>query len=474
MSRQDVAADQVWSVEQHGIEPIPERDRHGAPTELFGLWIGANIHFVVLLTGALAMTQGLTVWQGISAILVGNVLGCTVQGFASILGPRTGTAGVAASRTSFGQLGAFAPTALSTISALGWFSINSVVATQCTEQLLQLIHFSAGFGLMWTSMAIVLIAEILLAIYGHATIVAAEKYVSLLLLLLFAGLFVLLLPRIHLDDAGSVARSQPAHWWLAMGLVFSYAVSWTNFASDYSRYLPSNTRWKSVVLYAGSGSFVGNVFCELVGVAYALAVGGHLSEPVTQLLQLLPPWYFVPFLLAVIFGSIAANVPNGYTASLGLLALRIPISRTGSILVIAVATIVFRIATLVFGHFIDLYQQWLGYMEFWVCPWTAIVVVDYFLRKGNYDSNELMGWRGRYWYSAGINVVGLASFAVGIAATFLFSNSETYVSPLMIRLGAPDFGFEAGLIVSAAFYYVGVRAAKGTLGLAASGLDEAR
>lgn len=26
-----VAADKAWSVEQHGIDPIPLRDRHGTP-----------------------------------------------------------------------------------------------------------------------------------------------------------------------------------------------------------------------------------------------------------------------------------------------------------------------------------------------------------------------------------------------------------------------------------------------------------
>src|ERR1700722_10820020 len=89
-----VEQDKPWSIEQHAIEPIPSADRHGSPKELFRLWIGANMNYVVLLTGALAVTQGLSFWGSISAILVGNVMGCLIVGLASILGPRTGSAAI--------------------------------------------------------------------------------------------------------------------------------------------------------------------------------------------------------------------------------------------------------------------------------------------------------------------------------------------------------------------------------------------
>ena len=53
-----VAADDVFSVEQHGINPIPLRDRHGHPRELFWLWIGANLIFTYIIYGALALNFG--------------------------------------------------------------------------------------------------------------------------------------------------------------------------------------------------------------------------------------------------------------------------------------------------------------------------------------------------------------------------------------------------------------------------------
>jgi NCS1 family nucleobase:cation symporter-1 len=461
--RRIVEADKPWSVEQHGIDPIPEVDRHGSPAELFNMWIGANINYVVLLTGALAVTKGLSFWGAISAVLVGNCLGCTVLGMASIMGPKTGTAGIVASRTSFGQLGAVLPISASTLSALGWFSINSVVATQSLDQLFHLVGVPPSAVVSWAALLIVLIAEILLAIYGHATIIAAEKWIALVLIVLFTGLLIIVYPQIHWAQAPAAmpsSTSQFGTWLLVMGLVFSYPISWTNFASDYSRYLPRRTPWQSIVRYAGGGQFVSLVFCEIVGVFFAMAVGGDLSDPVSALPKVLPAWYVAPFLLAVIVGSIASNVPNGYTSGLGLLALRIPIRRVTSLLLIAVATLLFRIATMLFGHFFDLYQQWLGYIILWTCPWVSIVVIDYFLRQGTYNVNDLMRWgAGEYWFTAGINWKGAVAFVLGLAVSFLFSNSDIYSSSLMTAyFGGADLSFEAGIIVAGLFYFLLYRA----------------
>jgi nucleobase:cation symporter-1, NCS1 family len=452
-----VIADQPWSIELHAIQPIPSSDRHGSPIELFRLWIGANINYLVLVTGALAITQGLSLRASIAAILIGNVLGCAVVGLASITGPKTGTAGIVTSRTSFGQLGAFLPTFISTVSAIGWFSINSVIATESLAKVMTMAGLPDSALVAGAAMVIVLAGEILLAIYGHATIIAAEKYISLALILLFLGFAALLLPHIHWSSAAGVPHhGGVATWLLVTGLVFSYPLSWANFASDYSRYLPASTSWRRVAVAAAAGQLVALVVCEIIGTLFALALGGTLTDPITDLPKLLPGWYLVPFLLALIVGSIATNVPNGYTASLGLLALRLPIRRVASLLLIAAATLAFRVFTLLYGHVLDLYERWLGYILIWPGPWVSIVVVDYFLRGGSYSGTDLMQWRGsHYWYRGGVGWRGIAAFGLGLAASLAFSNSDLYASPLMTKwFGGTDLSFEGGMLVAGLLYYV--------------------
>jgi nucleobase:cation symporter-1, NCS1 family len=461
MPQNAVAADKPWSIEQHAIEPIPNADRHGSPGELFRLWVGANVNYVVLITGSLAIVQGLSLQESILAIVVGNLLGCAMVGFASIMGPKTGTAGIVTTRTSFGQLGAFLPILISTLAAIGWFSINSVIATDSLIHLFALMGLAQNALLSAIALLLVLAAEILIAIYGHATIIAAEKYGAIVLVLLFLVFACLVVPKI--DFASLAAAHHPtkfATWLLVTGLIFSYPLSWTNFASDYSRYLPESTSWKSIALAAGTGQFVSLVFCEIIGVFFAMALGGALTDPVADLPRILPSWYLPPFLLAIIVGSIAANVPNGYTAGLGLLALRLPLRRIASMLLIAVLTLAFRVFTLYYGHAIDLYEQWLGYILIWTGPWISIVVLDYFMRSGSYSHRDLMTWgSGRYWYSGGVLWAGVIAFVLGLGASLLFSNSDMFASPLMTKLlGGTDLSFEAGMLVSGALYYfLGVR-----------------
>jgi transcriptional regulator GlxA family with amidase domain len=142
-----------------------------------------------------------------------------------------------------------------------------------------------------------------------------------------------------------------------MGIVLFYPIGWANFASDYSRYFPAETNWKKIVLAAGCGQFVALMFCEVIGVLFATALGGTLGEdPVSQLSRFLPTWFIVPLLFAIILGGIAANVPNGYTAGLGLLALRIPINRVTSLAVIALFTLAFRVVTVFYGEFFGMYS----------------------------------------------------------------------------------------------------------------------
>lgn len=454
-----IEADKVGSIEQHDVRPIPESDRHGKPKDLFLMWIGANTNYVVLLTGALLITLGLSLKEAIVAVVVGNLLGCSVLGLSSIMGPKTGSAGIMTSRPAFGQLGSYLPVIISTISVLGWFSINSVVATEGLQEIFKVAGLPDTQIMMWIALIIVLAGEILLAIYGHATILAAEKYISILLGALFIGLLLFILPQVDWNYANAVpvgdGVTKVGTWVIAMGIIFSYPISWANFASDYSRYFKKDTSWKEITFYAGSGQFIALTLTEVIGVLFAAALGGTLSDPVQQLPALLPTWYLVPFLLAVIVGSIATNVPNGYTAGLGLLALRIPLSRVKSILVIGVFTLAFRIATLIFGQFFSVYQQWLSYILIWTCPWVAVVVVDYFLRKGNYATRDLMLWgEGEYWYKNGVFWPGVAAFLIGLFMSIAFANSTMFVSPISTQfLGGADLSFEVGLITSGLLYY---------------------
>lgn len=461
------AIDVAGQIEQNDLEPITLKHRHGTPKDLYGMWIGSNTNYVVMLNGVLMVGLGLGFTQAIWAIIIGNLLGCTVLGMSSVMGPRTGTAGIVTTRTSFGHLGALIPTFISTISVLGWFSINSVVATMGLQELLKLAGAPDAQWVMWICLAVVLVGEITLAIYGHATILKVESWIAVVLAVMFVILFLFMLPNMDWNFASTIVEEPGVTTWgtwlLAMGIIFSYPISWTNFASDYSRYFHPDVDWKKVALYAGGGQFSALILTEFVGICVGIValttLGALADDPVSQLPQLLPTWYFAIFMFAVIFGCVATNVPNGYTAGLSLLALRLPLSRVQGVLVIGAATLVFRIITLLYGQFFTLYEEWLIYIIVWTCPWITIVLTDYFLRDRNYNSVEIMKYgEGEYWYGSGIFWPGLVAFILAMAFSLLFTNSNLYVSPLMTNyFGGADLSYFAGMFSAWFIFYFGAK-----------------
>ena len=70
-----------------------------------------------------------------------------------------------------------------------------------------------------------------------------------------------------------------------------------------------------------------------------------------------------------------------------------------------------------------------------------------------------MKWgSGAYWYDGGIFWPGVIALLTGIVASLLFSNSPTFVSPLMRDyLGWGDLSFEFGLFAAGVTYFTMAR-----------------
>lgn len=455
------AIDVAGKVERNDLIPITNEHRHGKPEDLFGMWLGSNINYVVMITGTCLISYGLGFWQAIAAILIGNILGALGQGLLSLTGPRSGSSGIMISRTSFGQLGAFLPTVVNTIMVFGWFMVNTVVATLGLEQIFLKLGAKDSLTLQIITLLIIIAGEVVLALYGHATILKVEKWLSYVLGIVFFVFFLFLLPKMNWHYAGAIPGGSSAGgtWLLGLSAIIAYGVSWANFASDYSRYLPANASRKKIIFSAGLGQFLSLALVEFIGVMFGviakLSLGGIAASPVDQVGKIVPTWFFFIFMLIVVIGCMATNVPNGYTTELSLLALRIPFNRLKSVAVLAVGGISMGIVFLVFGSFYTLFQNFLSWDAFWTCPWMAVIIVDFYLRKGNYNTIDLIKWKsGEYWYKSGLLWQGVFSFLIGIAGAFLFMNTALFVSPLSAKvLGGGDISDFVGFAVAAVAFY---------------------
>jgi purine-cytosine permease-like protein len=127
-------------------------------------------------------------------------------------------------------------------------------------------------------------------------------------------------------------------------------------------------------------------------------------------------------------------------------------TRTLRVVVIAAVTVVWIAVALSFGNNVVAYVNgMLVIMLYFLMPWTAVNLIDYFLlRKGRYSILDLFRPDGIYgaW-----GVRGLFAYAVGFAASVpFFVVPGVYIGPLAARLGGIDFGWIVSVLVAAAAY----------------------
>ena len=372
--------DKPATVERAGIEHIPPEERHGSPGRVFTLWFGANLTIADFVIGVLCVLPspnygfGLTVAQSIPILAVGNLLGGLFVGLAGAMGPTLGFPQMMSSRASFGRFGNYVPGALNWLSTVGWFTVNTILAVFA----LQVIFPGANFFLGALAYVVV---QAVIAIYGHDFIHLFEKVMSIVLGLLFLLIFAITVP--NLGDAFAYVPAGAAGP-VSLGAVgtvlvasFSYLMSWSPYASDYSRYLPGSASKKRITLFALLGGGVSSFAVEVVG-----ALVGSLkpiqseSSPFGGLNTAAGVFGWVA-MVTLILGAFAADALNLYTNSLSALVLGVKTSRWKT--VAAGAAVGLVLAVTVGERFESFYESFLLLLSYWIMPWLAITLVDFYV-----------------------------------------------------------------------------------------------
>src|SRR5258706_15920191 len=254
-------ADAFGQIESHGIDAIPDAERHGRPRELGFLWAGAFVNYASLFTASLLTTYyGLGVWDGLAATTLGTIAAAVILGLLSNTGPRSGLPQIVFTRGIFGRRGSYIGAALTLFLAVGWFAVDCVIAAQAGAQIFGGGNRAITFGLVILIAAV----SVAVAVYGHRPIKGLETYGAVIFVALAAVLFVLLAPQFHWGQGPSVSGADyPGAFVLGFMTCFALVASWYPFASDYSRYLPSSSPTRSVTIWPVVGVAVPMVLLGL-------------------------------------------------------------------------------------------------------------------------------------------------------------------------------------------------------------------
>ena len=455
--REGEYGERVATVEPGGVEYIALKERHGKPIDLFWTWLSPNLEFATVFVGVLGVAVfGLSFWETAAAIILGSLLGSATHYILSSWGPKFGVPMMVESRGAFGFLGNILPAGLNAFTgSIGWFIVNSVSGAFA---LLALV--SLGPSWFWLGFLVIVVAQVLVATFGHNFIHLFERFALPLLGIVFILATVFIFSHANVGAGAAPGVNHFASFTLLLTATFGYAAGWNPYAADYTRYLPPTTSRQAVGLWAAMGVFISCVVIELAGAALATVSGtkwGLTDIPTVQLSVAMPSWLYYLTLLCIAIGAVCANAINIYSGTMSLVA--IGIREMGMTLKQRRALL--AVAAGVLGYLIGIigqanvgpgskYEYFLLLISYWIGCWLAVVLVDYWMRKGDYgDESIFYNTKYQRWQGFAAMLIGL------VVSVYLFGNVYgVWVGPIPnSNPGIGDITFFVGFLLTAVLYY---------------------
>ncbi len=444
----------TFVVERHSIDFIPQAERHGSPFSLFTLWFAANMQITTVVTGALAVILGLSLGWALVAVVVGNLLGGIFMALHSAQGPRMGIPQMIQSRAQFGFYGAILPLVLVLILYIGFFASSAVLGGQA---------LAAWTGITVTPSIIIVSAVcMLLAVFGYDLIHRYEGVTSVLFLLGFLYLTIRIFTNHTLGKVTSAPSFSLGTFLLVISVMATWQITYGPYVADYSRYLPQQTRISTSFWWTYAGSVISSIWMMALGcIAAVVALSQIQNNSVGFIVQQAAAGIGGIIFFLIILGIIAANVLNLYGIFLtttttidGLSRFRSSLgSRLGFVL--GAAIVGTAVAVLGQGNFVQNYSNFLLFLLYFLIPWSAINLVDfYLLRHETYDIDAIFDPDGIY---KRVNWRAFAAYFIAIVVEIPFMSSSFYTGPLVASLSGADITWIVGLIVSSVSYYLLMR-----------------
>lgn len=445
------------------LQPIPESARTNSVSGQFWIWAGANIAPINWVLGALGINLGLGLRDTLIVLVAGNLIGMALFGLFVLMGQRTGVTGMVLSRAAFGRRGAYLPATIQAGLAIGWCAVNTWIILDLVMALLGKVGLvdpaAPNHGAKILVAALIMGIQVAISWIGYRAISAFERWtvpptVVVLVAMSLVAWFHLGVNWGYAGPPGHVLTGGAR--WTAMTAVMTaigigWGITWFTYAADYSRFV--SNRMPRRRLYAASvlGQFIPVVWLGVLGAT--LATKNGQVDP-GQLIVSNYGALAIPVLLLVVHGPIATNILNIYTFSVAAQALDVKVDRrrlslfVGVFAMLAVTFFIFQ------ADLATILDTWLIGIVAWVAAWGGIMLVHYFrFERGNIDAEKLFApvGSGRI---PDVNWAALASFGIGVVATWLFMYGMTpALQGFAARaMGGVDLSWLAGGLAAAGSY----------------------
>lgn len=360
------------AIEWRGLRPVPTSARFGRPRELIPFWFALQLFPVAFFIGAVGAEAfiGLSLWQGVLAIVIGTSLGAAIVSCLSVMGVRTGAAQIPLARAPFGQ-------SVTLVGVLA-YAINIVYLALAAVYGAQALQVLIG-GIPYTVALLIMFAiEAVISVVGYELVHRYEHLTALL-----AGLGFLAIGIALLTKASEIHVPQTVHGAALTGsfilmtvISFSFSFSWTVNSSDYCRYLPEETSARRLILSVFAGVALGCVVMEVMGLAAANILAHHVSQ-MRSLFDLLSGGALgYAVMCAICIGVIANLTATNYSAALEILSTGLRVSRP--VMTAISAALGFAITVWLHGgNLLTKAENLILVATYWVGPFVAIVAIHW-------------------------------------------------------------------------------------------------
>ena len=440
-------------VEIRSIDYVPVTERHGKPWHLGPVWFQGNAQISTLAVGLLGVSLGLNfIWAAI-AIILGAVVGTLFMAFHSAQGPKLGLPQMIQSRAQFGFYGSLLPVVVAVLLFIGFNVFNTLLGADVIQALFP------GTG-TFVALLPVVILSVALTMIGYHWIHTLLRWATWIFVAAYAvfsigSLFTVSLPH-HSFDLGGFDFGL---FLVQFGVVVSYQLTWAPYVSEYSRYLPPETKTSTVFWWTYWGSALGGILPFMVGAfiisaATSAAPVAEVHDVANQIFS----GFGTIIMLCSLPGLVAVTAMNMYSGGLSTLTTvdtvkRIRPTFTARWVSIGFITVAGTVLALSLSeHFLTNFENYLFLILYFMIPWTAVNLIDFFyVRKGNYAIRELFIPRGMYgmW-----SWRGLLAYGIAFAAMIPFMSTTIYEGPIAKHLSGGDISPFIGFPIAAGLYYL--------------------
>lgn len=350
----------------------------------FTLWLGAAISIAEILAGGLLAPLDFS--AGVSAIILGHLLGIAFLLLAAYIGYQSKLPAISSTQITFGSYGSKLFSFLNLLQLIGWTAIMILSAAQSLRAISQSL-WQWGDESLWTLLVGTLI--LLWTWLGpNKGWKKANHIIVFVLLLLTFGIAPYLFNALPEAIYKSPINSSMSYI-IGLELSIVMPLSWVPLIADYTRY---GKNAKSAVWGSGFGYFFGSIWMYLIGLSLALIAGNSDLPAMMLAIQL-----GLSALGIILLSALTTTFLDVYSAGINLSHL-IPAYKE------KYATLTIGVLGTLLALKIDVYQyeNFLLTIGAIFAPLFTVLFTDYFIFKRTQPQENLK-----------LNFTALASWAIG-------------------------------------------------------------